>query len=89
MSEISPPSRPMMVHELYPVSTTSELRAVYATQNNAIPEQAAKTEEAYSAYEARRSESVERGQQVISYDLQNGTISTATSSEASSMSWLV
>ena len=72
MSEISPPSRPMMVHELYPAPSSSELRKKYATEGQNT-EETKKADEAYRASEARMREThqgqyVEESAEVVAYE---------------------
>ena len=96
MSEISPPSRPMMVHELYPAPSSSELRAKYATENSQNEEEQIKAKEAYQANDSRSREAsqdqyVEESGEVVAYEMKNGNMQTSTtfSAPAASISWIV
>lgn len=94
MSEISPPVRPMMVHEIYPAPSSSELRAIYASEGESA-EEANKAKEAYQAKESSSREAsedqyVEESGEVVAYEMKNGNMQTSTtfSAREPSMSWL-
>ena len=95
MSEISPPLRPMMVHELYPTTSTNELREAYASEGKNA-EETDKAKEAYrgnesGSRETHRTQHIEENGDVVAYEMKNGNMQTSTtfSAPGASVSWLV
>ena len=94
MSDISPASRALSVHEIYPVAKTSEVREIYADEGKS-EEESEKVKEAYQSNESRSREAnqdqyVEESGRVTAYEMKNGNMQTSTtySSSNSTESWV-
>lgn len=85
MSEINPPTRPLMVHEIYPAVKTRETREIYAKEGKG-EEEAQKVDEAYAAraVETSNTRTTEEEEQIVTYDMENGEVTTSTTSSSSS-----